>query len=117
MKKLLIMLSLAFVTFCSLIVPVYGSTKGATYNLPVMNSCGFNNDHYLVTGTFTVNGTIDFSKTTRYYMSPGYVNGAYHNGGYIYIYTTTTGQIYVPYDDGYTNQNNVYYTTACSVWH
>ena len=117
MKKLLILFGLTFTMLCSLFIPVYGATKGAAYNLPVLNSCGLNNDHYLVTGTFTVNGTIDFSQTTRYYIHPAYEEGTYHNGGYVYIYKTTTGQTYVPYYDGFTNQNNTYYTTACSVWH
>ena len=117
MKKILTVLGVASLMISFLIVPVYASVKGPVYNLPVLNACDYDGGHYLVRGNFSTNGIIDFSQTELVYIHPTISGYNYTNDGYIYVYKTTTGQTYIPYDDGYTNQTVSHYTSACSTRH
>ena len=96
------------------------NNRGPVYVLPYMNSCAnyAESAHYHAKGRFSTNGTIDFSQTDKYHISPTNYGGVFYYGAYLYIYKTTTGQIYIPYDDGFTHVSNTYYSNmACKVIH
>lgn len=117
MKKILTIMSVVSVLINFLVVPVCASVRGPVYNLPVLNACDYDGGHYLIRGNFSTNGIIDFSQTEMVYISPSMSGYNYTNDGYIYVYKTTTGQTYIPYDDGYTNQTVSHYPSACSTRH